>query len=171
MLLRNQSTGPVTGRRGGDVDEAEELADAFVTASRVLLGLAVHSVGAAPVEVTLLQHRVLVLLAARGEQSIREIAEELGVNPSNASRHCDRLQRLDLIARRRSSSDGRVVRVALTPAGKKVVDAVTADRRRQVLRVLGEMPPEGRESMLAALRAFGTAAHELADAEWVTNSW
>ena len=67
-----------------------ELTDAFVTASRALVGIAVHSVGAAPVEITVAQFRLLVLVAPEEKRTIGDIAELLGVNQSNASRHCDR---------------------------------------------------------------------------------
>lgn len=149
----------------------EELADAFISASRALVGLAVASVGASPVEVTLVQHRVLVLLAARGEAPIGVIAEELAVNPSNASRHCDRLQRLGLLERRRSAADGRVVHVALTEQGREVVDAVTRRRREEVVKVLAQMPEADRRGVVEALDSFRRAAHELSDREWATNAW
>ena len=73
--------------------DREELVEELLTASRALVGIAIRSIAAAPVEVTVAQHRLLVLLAAHGPQSVGEIAEHLGVNPSNASRHGDRLQR------------------------------------------------------------------------------
>src|SRR4051794_34483985 len=44
----------------------DDLAEAFLTASRVLVGLAVHSLAASPVDITLAQHRVLVMLASHG---------------------------------------------------------------------------------------------------------
>lgn len=150
---------------------SEELADEFLTASRVLVGLAVQSLAASPVDVTLAQHRVLVLLAAHGELTIGAIADELGVNPSNATRHCDRLQRLGLLERRRCDEDGRVVRVALTSAGRDVVAAVSDARRQDVTRVLDAMSTTEASSMLKALRAFSEAAHERADREWVTHVW
>src|SRR3954471_24051863 len=80
-----------------------DMADAFITVSRALVGIAVRSVNAAPVEVTLTQHRLLVLLATGGDQTVKALAEQLQVNASNASRLCDRLQKLDLVARDRSS--------------------------------------------------------------------
>ena len=149
----------------------DELAEAFLTASRVLVGLAVQSLGAAPVEITMAQHRVLVLLASRGEQQIGDIATELRVNPSNATRHCDRLQKLGLLARERSTADGRVVQVALTDAGRMVVDAVSEARREEISRVLGEMPADQRSAVLAALESFAEAAHERSDRDWATNVW
>ncbi|MFC4787234.1 MarR family winged helix-turn-helix transcriptional regulator [Nocardioides sp. MAHUQ-72] len=146
----------------------DELVEEFLRASRALVGLSVQSVAAAPVEVTLVQHRLLVLLAARGEQTVGDIAAELGVNPSNATRHCDRLQRLGLVERRRSEQDGRVVQIALTGAGREVVEAVSARRRDQVRQVLDGMAVEDVEAVLAGLRAFSDAAHESAERDWVT---
>jgi DNA-binding MarR family transcriptional regulator len=141
-------------------DDLDELAAAFVTASRALLGIAIRSVQAAPVAVTVPQHRVLVLLDADGTQSVGAIAQQLGVNPSNATRVCDRLQRLELIERARSTRDGRAVEISITEAGRAVVDAVTAYRTAEVSRLLGDMPPDLATAALAAMREFNRAAHE-----------
>src|SRR4051812_31329796 len=99
-------------------------ADAFITASRALIGMAIRSVDSAAEEVTIAQHRVLVLLAGRGPQTVGDIAAELAVNPSNATRHCERLSRMGLVSKQRSRSDGRIVEVTLTRAGKRLLDAV-----------------------------------------------
>ncbi|NYD40525.1 MarR family transcriptional regulator [Nocardioides panaciterrulae] len=149
----------------------DELAEAYLTASRVFVGLAVQSLAAAPVEITLAQHRVLVLLASHGRQQIGDIAAELRINPSNATRHCDRLQKLGLLARQRSTEDGRVVQVALTEAGRRVVDAVSDARRQEIARLIEEMPVDERSAVLAALESFAEAASERADQDWVTNVW
>jgi DNA-binding MarR family transcriptional regulator len=153
---------------GGTQPEAVDTAaaDAFLTASRALVGIAVRSVNAAPVEVTLPQHRLLVLLATHGDQTVKELAEQLDVNASNASRLCDRLQRLGLLARDRSSVDGRAVVVSLTPSGRELLEAVRAHRREEVARVLGEMSPDEVEASIDALAAFSAAAHERGEAEW-----
>jgi DNA-binding MarR family transcriptional regulator len=148
-----------------------ELADAFVTASRALISLAVRSIDDAPQEVTVAQHRVLVLLAARGDLTIGAIAEGLGVNPSNATRYCDRLQRLELLTRTRSPADGRVVLVSLTKAGKALVGDVTRRRRAEVEKVLARMTAADTAGMLDALRAFNRAADELEDRDWASALW
>lgn len=141
-------------------------ADAFVTASRALVGIAVRSIHAAPVEVTLPQHRLLVLLATRGEQTVKELAEHLEINASNASRLCDRLQRLGLLSRDRSAIDGRAVVVSLTKEGHALLEAVRAHRREEVARVLDEMAAGDIEAAIGALTAFNNAAHEVGEAEW-----
>jgi DNA-binding MarR family transcriptional regulator len=152
-------------------DELDELAAAFVTASRALVGIAIRSIESAPVAVTVPQHRVLVLLAAEGPQAIGTLAQQLGVNPSNATRVCDRLQRLDLVERSRSATDGRAVHVTITRAGRRLVDAVTDHRRREVTAVLQDLSPVQVEAVVTAMTEFNRAAHERAEAEWPTPTW
>ncbi|MGZ6585681.1 MAG: MarR family winged helix-turn-helix transcriptional regulator [Solirubrobacteraceae bacterium] len=146
--------------------KSDELIDELITASRALVGAAVRSIAAAPVEITVAQHRLLVLLAAHGPQSVGQIAEQLGVNPSNASRHCDRLQRLDLVRRSRSADDGRVVEIGLTEAGRRLLDAVTAHRREALAAVVHRVPAAERGGVFAALRMLNAASDELSDADW-----
>ena len=152
----------------GSARSRAEAADAFLTVSRALMGITVRSVNAAPVEVTLAQHRVLVLVATRGEQTVKALAEQLEVNQSNASRLCDRLQKLGLIARDRSSTDGRAVNVSLTSRGRDLVQSVRTHRRTDVQRVLDQMTSSQVEAAITALTAFGEAAHELGEAQWST---
>ena len=151
--------------------DPQEMADAFVTASRALISLAVRSIDDAPVDITVAQHRVLVLLAARGDLTVGDIAEGLGVNPSNATRYCDRLQRLALIDRARSPQDGRVVLISLTATGRDLVMDVTERRRIEVARVLDRMTAAETASVLNALHAFNRAAGELDDRDWASALW
>lgn len=144
----------------------KELTDAFVAASGALVGIAVHSVGAAPVEVTVPQFRLLVLVASDEQRTIGDIARHLGVNQSNASRHCDRLQRLGLAERRRSTEDARVVFVRLTPEGRALVDTVLQQRRVDIRRIVERLTPQDAAAALQALRAFNTAADELDEEQW-----
>lgn len=146
--------------------EGLDAADAFITASRALVGMAIRSVSAAASEVTLPQHRLMVLLAAGGPQGVGSLAEQLNVDQSNASRLCGRLERLDLVARQRSSVDGRAVEVHLTASGTKVLRAVEEHRRREVQEVLSRMPEDAVGHAVQALAAFGRAAHERTGQDW-----
>ena len=149
----------------------EALTDAFLVASRVLVGIAARSIGAAPVDVSLPGFRVLVVLDTRGPQPIGAIAELLQVHPSNASRLCTRLDELELTSRRRGSGDGRVVEVSLTPRGHEVVAAVTEARRREIAGVLSRLELADARSAVGALTAFSGAYGEHGldswDAPWV----
>lgn len=151
-----------------DDEATERLVEELLTTSRALVGVAVRSIGSATTEVTVAQHRLLVLLAEHGPQSVSEIAQRLGVNPSNASRHCDRLQRLGLLSRRRSPEDGRVVQVDVTPTGRGLLDGVTEQRRADIRRVVDRMPAADAAVVAAALREFNAAAEEVGQDEWPT---
>ena len=153
------------------MSHSDDLADAFLTSSRALIGLAVRSIEAAPVDVTVAQHRVLVLLAARGDLTIGDLADGLGVNSSNATRYCDRLQRLGLVHRARSVEDGRMVQVGLTQEGQALVTAVTERRRQEIDRVLERMTGPDAIRVVAALRAFNRAAGEVEDRDWAATFW
>jgi DNA-binding MarR family transcriptional regulator len=152
----------------GDVDA--DLAEAFLTASRVLVAVALRSLDRGDAEISLPQHRALVLLAARGPQRMTDLAELLGVNSSTATRHCDRLQRGGLIRREPATDDRRAVRVSLTPAGQHLVRQVSDTRRTEIRRILGAMPTGNRAALLAALQDFASAAGEVPDQHW-TLGW
>jgi DNA-binding MarR family transcriptional regulator len=149
----------------------DEAAEAFITASRALVGMAIRSIDRAAGPITVAQHRVLVILAARGPQTISDIAAELVVNPSNATRHCERLHQLGFVTKQRSRSDGRLVEVGLTAAGRRLLDAVTQARRREVAQVLEQLTSEQVETMTTALAAFSEAACETKDHDWATTPW
>jgi DNA-binding MarR family transcriptional regulator len=140
---------------------ADELVDTVLAASRALVAVAARSLAAAGDEVTLPQYRALVVLAARGPQGTAELAAELAVNPSTATRMCDRLVRKGLIRRHRQAGDRRSVRITLTAAGRDLVAEVTRRRRAELTRLLEALPPGQHEPVIAAFRAFAAAAGEL----------
>jgi DNA-binding MarR family transcriptional regulator len=148
-----------------DEQERLELADTMVRVGGALLALAVRTVGEGPVGVTVVQHRALVSLSEEGTLSVTEIAQRLGVDQSNASRLCARLERLGLLARRRARHDGRAVDVALTAAGERQVGAVNEARRNAIGAILARMPDDEARSAVRALQLFGEAARSSRQAE------
>ena len=150
---------------------ADDLVSGLLDVSRALVGIAVYSVNAAPVDLTVTQYRLMAVVAANGPQTITEVAVSLGVAQSNASRHCDRLERLELLLRARSPSDGRVVLVDLTESGREVVALVTDVRRREISRVLETMGGPSRARILDAARAFNRAAADLDEHPWLSAAW
>jgi len=52
-----------------------------------------------------------------------------------------------------------------------VVAAISASRRREIEKVIAEMPAEHRDQMLEALQAFAVAAQERSEADWVSHVW
>ena len=142
-----------------DVD-AEAAATAFMTASRALLGMSLRSVAAAPVPLTVPQHRLLVLVSSDGPRRIGALADDLGVNQSNASRLVARLAEQGLVQRVTDPADGRASVVEATAAGRRVLDAVSDHRLREIRAVVAAMPPESWRPAVEVLHEFNSAAHE-----------
>lgn len=148
----------------------EELTDAVLTASRVLVAVAARSLADHETEVSLQQYRALVVLASRGPQRPIDLAEALGVDPSTATRLCDRLARKRLISRRRQGDDRREVRLDLSDLGRKLVGSVTERRREEIRGILAAVPRPERGDLVQAFRAFARAAGEVPDDQW-PRSW
>ncbi len=144
----------------------DALVDAVLAASRALVGVAARSLAAADADVTLPQYRALVELAARGPLKVADLAGALEVNPSTATRMCDRLNRKRLVRRHRMPADRRTVQVALSDDGRRLVGDVTRRRRAEVRRILRAMPPDARPRVVTALRAFADAAGEVPEQDW-----
>lgn len=138
----------------------DDLVDTVLAASRALVAVAARSLAAAGDEVTLPQYRALVVLAASGPQGTADLAAALAVNPSTATRMCDRLVRKGLVRRHRQAGDRRTVRIALTPAGRDLVADVTKRRRAELARLLSVLPQAQYEPVIAAFQAFAEAAGE-----------
>lgn len=140
--------------------EAEAAAAAFMTASRALLGMSLRSVAAAPVPLTVPQHRLLVLVTSDGPRRVGTLAEDLGVNQSNASRLVARLLGQGLVRRIVDPEDRRASLVEATVAGRRVLGAVTEHRLRELRAVVDAMPPETWGPAVEVLAEFNAAAHE-----------
>jgi len=149
-----------------------EEVDDVIRASRAFVGITAESLAGLDDIVTVPQFRVLVLLFTRGPLNLASVAAALDVNPSNASRTCDRLLKAKLIDRRESESDRRHVTLTLKPAGRRLVERVTKHRRAAIERILLTMAPAERAMLVAGLRAFADAAGERADdASFLTLLW
>ena len=136
----------------------ESAADTLLATSRLLVAIAVRSLRAGDADVTVAQHRALVLLDEHGPLTVNQLAELLGVDQSNASRHARRLEHLGMVDRSRSEQDARSVEVSLTRAGKKQVAAVRAARRGEIEAVLARLSEDEVRVTVAAFSAFNDAA-------------
>jgi DNA-binding MarR family transcriptional regulator len=145
-------------------DGVEDATDALLIASRALVAVAARSL--ADVDVTLPQFRALVILTGPKTATVGDLAEELGIHPSTATRLCDRLERKRLVRRRPGvSSDRRETTVSLTAPGRRVVGRVTDRRRRELATIAAAMSPEDRRDAIRGLASFARAAGELPDVD------
>jgi DNA-binding MarR family transcriptional regulator len=146
----------------------DQLVDAVLTASRVLVAIAARSLAEMGERVTLTQYRSLVVLASRGPQRVAELADSVGVTPPTASRMCDRLVKKRLVTRRADRRDRRQVRITLSAAGRVLVDTVTARRRAEIEKVVTSIPLEARGQIVAALGHLRETAGEVPEQDWTT---
>ena len=170
MYCYNECMTPAIRPRERSKVPSEQLADAVLTASRVLVAVAARSLTEHESEVSLPQYRALVVLGSRGPQRPADLAQALGVDPSTATRMCDRLVRKRLITRRRDVVDRRAVLLDLSASGRRLVDRVTDQRRREIGRILKSVDPGEHEALVRAFAAFGAAAGEVPEDGW-QRSW
>jgi DNA-binding MarR family transcriptional regulator len=143
----------------GEGPTADQI-DAVMRASRALVGIAAAAIAEVDDSVTVPQLRVLVMVDTRGPLNLAGVAAGLGVNPSNASRICERLIRAGLLDRQESVDDRRNITLSLTDAGRRLVNKVIRHRRTAITRVLRGMDPDDRELLKTALDRFATTAGE-----------
>jgi DNA-binding MarR family transcriptional regulator len=158
-MAQPRSSGRRPAKSPSDPD-IDSYVSAVLTASRVLIKISARSLASAEETVTLTQFRTLVVLHSRGPVNLNGLSDDLQVNASTALRMIDRLLAAGLVTRQENPDDRREVLLGLTPAGSRLVRAVTARRRKEIARVVDAMPAELRGDLVAALRAFNAAADE-----------
>ncbi|MHB8263745.1 MAG: MarR family winged helix-turn-helix transcriptional regulator [Acidimicrobiales bacterium] len=158
-VLRNDSSASAHGK---DFVDRAGMVDAMLKASRSLVAITARSIASTGYDVTLPQYRTLVLLYHRGPLSSVEVAEELSVNPSTATRMIDRLCAKRLVARHSVGNDRRKLRLALTRRGAVLVGQVLKAREIEFSKVLGQLPEETWPALHKALSALSvTSGDEL----------
>jgi len=146
--------------------ERVDLVEALLSASRALVAIAARSLVDLDAEVTLPQYRALVVLASRGPQRVVDISAELSVNPSTATRMCDRLVDKKLVRRYRSTTDRREVRLRLTQPGRALVEVVTDRRRAELAGLVESMPQSWVRPLTSALKQLSASVGEVPESEW-----
>lgn len=137
-----------------------DVVDAVLAASRVFVAVASNALAGLSPEVTLPQFRALVLLEGRGAMTVAELAAELGVAPSTASRMCDRLVAKRLVRRSLDRTNRRRVRLTLHDAGRKLIAASTRRRKQQIAKLLRTIPPREQKRLASVLRVLAAAAEQ-----------
>lgn len=141
-------------------EEREDLVETLLDTTAVLVSVAVRTLDAGPLDVTVVQQRILTMLDGHGALSINAIAEALGVDQSTASRHCTRLEKMAAVVRTPSTEDRRSVEVSLTARGRRQVETVWAARRREIEKVLGKVIEPTKGTLADLLRGINVAAAE-----------
>lgn len=129
-------------------------------ATRVLTGVALHSLDALDGAVTLAQFRVLSVLADLGRVRSVRVARALGLEASTITRLADRLVTAGHVARGSDEGHRSVVTLELSPSGREIVSRVAARREQELSRIAAHLSARDRDRLSAALRQLVKAAGE-----------
>ncbi len=132
----------------------------MLAACRLLVGVSVRSMTAVQDEVSVLQLRVLTVIASHRSVTLSELAAATGLHISRASRACDRMVQDDLIHRGDDPDDRRHLSLTLTERGQRLVTQVATARREAIEPALRRMPADSRQVLVAALEQLTAAAGE-----------
>lgn len=109
-----------------------------------------------PHGLTFARYEALVLLtfSKAGALPLGKMGERLQVHPTSITSIIDRLETAGLVVRRRHPQDGRAVLAEITPTGRAVVEAATADLVAARFAIADMTPAELRElsSLLKPVR-------------------
>jgi DNA-binding MarR family transcriptional regulator len=102
--------------------------------------------------VTVAGLHALEVLAERGPVSLNALSAELFVDKSTGCRTVGLLEDHGYVVRLADPSDGRAIRVALTPEGRSLEARLRQDAVWEAGALLAALPPELRGSLLPGLR-------------------
>jgi DNA-binding MarR family transcriptional regulator len=112
-----------------------------------------------PHGLTFARYEALVLLtfSRTGSLPLGKMGERLQVHPTSVTSIVDRLEAAGHVVRRRHPDDGRAVLAEVTPSGRAVVEAATADLVTARF-ALADVPTESLRELSALLRPVREAA-------------
>ena len=114
---------------------------------------------------------VLRLVQRQGPVAVSEVARRLEVDLSNASRQLRVLEDQGLVTRAADPDDRRVARVAVTVAGKRVLDRARAIALNDYAVALDDWSARDRAQLATLLDRFRTSllATEPDESGWAVN--
>lgn len=94
------------------------------------------------------QFGMLYCLFHNGPHTMKELSERMDLTHGASTGLVDRLHRLGLVERERSLEDRRVVHVAVTTEGQKLIERIELRRHAILGKIIDQLTPEERRLML-----------------------
>jgi DNA-binding MarR family transcriptional regulator len=114
--------------------------------------------------VTTAQCHTLLEIGNRGEISLVDLADAMGLDASTMSRNIQGLVMIGLVDRRASDKDRRYVSIRLTEQGRKTFDEIENRNNAYYDEVFGLLPQDRRNTILEAVGEFVDAVKRRNDA-------
>lgn len=115
-------------------------------------------------EITLTQLTVLRELRT-GRQTAGRLGEKVGLSPTSLTRLVDRLERRGLVNRQRVAGDRRLVEIALTASGERLLGEIKVFRGTPLFHAVEAMTAHERRRLTDSLRRLVSATRALGPAE------
>jgi DNA-binding MarR family transcriptional regulator len=110
---------------------------------------------------TVLQLRLVHLLLANDHMSVGGLAGELNTTPASVTGLTDRLVTRGLVEREHDPDDHRVVRLTLTPQGRRMIEDLQMAAAGYLTQVFEQMDGKQLSSLVDCLEAFCSAAQSV----------
>ena len=108
-------------------------------------------------ELTVQELHVIEYLGDSGPRMMRELAECLLLAVNSVTSIVDKMERKDLVQRRRSDEDRRVVHVELTDAGRTMYEAAVKEKLQFLRGMLAVLNEDEREIFMVLFRKIARA--------------
>lgn len=106
---------------------------------------------------SLSQCHTLLSIGRNGNLSVNDLADELNVNKSTASRHVTQLVDKNLIERVESSQDRRYLELGLTEEGQNSFKTIENTMESYYTSIFNNIPEEKREQVIDSLKTLAEA--------------
>jgi DNA-binding MarR family transcriptional regulator len=113
-------------------------------------------------------HALMVLLERAREQaptSQAALGVTLGIDKSNVTRLCSRMEAAGHVSQERASDDGRSRLVSLTGSGKRLAQRIEQASQARFSRIVVALPRRERSTVFASLAALNAAIESLGEGE------
>lgn len=111
-------------------------------------------------DISVTQCYALEALIRRGPSGLNELAAELYLDKSTASRVVATLERKKYVTRQRHPEDGRAVVLSASPAGRRLYERIRTDLVAETRLLLADFEPEVREGAARLILRLARAAAE-----------
>ena len=108
-------------------------------------------------QVSMPQGHILFEIRRKGNPSMQQVADELGMDITTFSRQAKSLEGKELIVRRVSPDDRRVNLLMLTPAGEEVMERIDRYMAEKIERIFSTMSSFEKESVIRSLQLLNSA--------------
>ena len=110
--------------------------------------------------VSVSQCYTLDVLGEHGEMSMVQLSRKMFLDKSTMTRVVDGLVERELVVRRFDDSDRRLIYVALTAAGRKLLEGIHTQQLNSLRQILERIPVGERQKLLDGLEIFAGAVQD-----------